>query len=156
MPASGSAPAISRTISASGQVGDAVAVRGAASDEDARLPLERADDLSCEARLADSGRPDDRRESSTTTSCTVASNACRSSSSSRLRPTNGVAMGRAKAGTSGRRPSSRQAASGWLFPFASIARSRLGDEGVADEAIGRLADEHLARLALPARAALRR
>ena len=52
---------------------------------------------------------------------TAVSNASRSSASSPLRPTKGVVIGRAKAGTSGRRPRSLQGTSGWLLPFASIS-----------------------------------
>ena len=44
------------------EVGDALAVRDTASDDDARLVLERAQELSRKPRLADPGRPDDRGE----------------------------------------------------------------------------------------------
>ena len=50
---------------------------------------------------------------------TAFSNASPRTASSRLRPTNGVPIGRANAGTSGLTAMSLQAASGSLFPFAS-------------------------------------
>ena len=44
------------------EVGDALAVGGAAADEDARLGRERTEQLARESRLADPGSSDDRRE----------------------------------------------------------------------------------------------
>ena len=51
---------------------------------------------------------------------TAFSNASPRTASSSLRPTKGVRIGRVNAGTSGLTAISRQAASGSLFPFASI------------------------------------
>ena len=82
--------------------------------------LERAHDLSREAGLADPGRPDDRGEPARRLSHRGLERVAELVELS-SRPMKGVTMGRAKAGTSGRKPSNLQAASGWLFPFASTA-----------------------------------
>ena len=122
------------------EVGDALAVRNAASDHDARLALERAQDLARKTGLADARRPDDRGEPARRLA--PSRRTPHGARRSPRRPMNGVTMEREKAGTSGRRPSNLHAASG----SDSCPSARTGDAARRrrrpDEAIGRLADEH--------------
>ena len=128
------------------EIGDALAVRDTASDDDARLLLERAHDLSREAGLPDPGRPDDRGEPARRLShrgLERAGGARRALGADRRRGWRSGARRRARPAAS--RAASRRRAAG-SSPSPRTAARRLDDDGIPDEAVGRLADEHLARL----------
>ena len=75
---------------------------------------------------------------------TTRSSSASSASSSAARPIRGESSLRATPAASGSTSSSRHASTGSDFPFSSSARHRLGGDGVANEADGRVADEDLA------------
>ena len=77
---------------------------------------------------------------------TAVSNARRSSSSSRSRPMKGVTMGRAKAGMSGRSAEQPPRGERLALSLRLDSGHRLDDDRIPDEAVRRLAEEHLARL----------
>ncbi len=116
--ASGSSPATSRTTSASGRyvmpwpyaMHRPTTIRASVSSEAISSRARRDFPMPGVPTIVASAQERSR---------TAASNAPRSSSSSWRRPTKGVEIGRANAGTSGRSPSSRRAASGSALPFAA-------------------------------------
>ena len=123
-------------------VRDPLAVGKAPPDEHARLRA--PEQLPREARLPDAGGADDRRELRRSRAEAEAS-ARSSCSSSARRPTKGAAIGRVNAGTSSSSSSTRKAETGWRFPFSASGATASVADGVADESLGRRADENLAR-----------
>ncbi len=73
------------------------------------------------------------------------SNAWRSIASSRSRPTSGESSRRATAGAPETTPSTRQASIASALPLSSSGSTRLDENCVLDEAVGRIADQDLAR-----------